>query len=438
MSFPRYEAYKDSGVEWLGDVPEHWKVLKLKRIASFQSGDFITSESIEPDGFYPVFGGNGLRGYTSSYTHEGNFALIGRQGALCGNINYGTGHFWASEHAVVVSPHDEVITKWLGELLRSMNLNQYSVSAAQPGLAVERIVDLYVPYPSTSEQTQIAQFLDRQTAQIDALIAEQQRLIELLKEKRQVVISHAVTKGLDPTVTMKDSGVEWLGEVPEHWDIYLVKRNFNVELGKMLNSTKSMKGSIEKPYLRAANIHWNSVLLDSVHEMEFSEKQLSRYQLKSGDLLVTEGGVTVGRSAIWNGQLEECYYQNSINRVRPNCPNSASTYFLLYWMYLVKIIGYIDLAANMATFGHLTQEKLQNLFMPFPPIKEQTQIAHFLDDETYRVDTLVEEAEKSKLLLQERRSALISAAVTGKIDVRNWQPTANPQLEPTPMIAHGR
>jgi type I restriction enzyme S subunit len=124
MSFPRYPAYKDSGVEWLGDVPGHWPIWAIKRIASLRSGDMIGPESIFEAGPYPVYGGNGLRGYTSDFTHEGSFALIGRQGALCGNVNYAAGQFWASEHAVVVSPKQPLATKWIGEMLRTMNLGQ--------------------------------------------------------------------------------------------------------------------------------------------------------------------------------------------------------------------------------------------------------------------------------------------------------------------------
>ena len=128
MSLPPYPNYKDSGVEWLGQVPEHWEVCALKRIVSMQSGESITGESIEETGEYQVFGGNGLRGYTSAFTHDGKFVLIGRQGALCGNINYASGKFWASEHAVVATPIKQVNTVWLGEILRAMNLNQYSVA----------------------------------------------------------------------------------------------------------------------------------------------------------------------------------------------------------------------------------------------------------------------------------------------------------------------
>ncbi|MCX5952791.1 MAG: restriction endonuclease subunit S [Cyanobacteria bacterium] len=124
MSFPRYPAYKPSGVEWLGEVPEHWEVMPLKRIVAMQSGNSITAETIESAGAYPVYGGNGLRGYTSSFTHSGEFVLIGRQGALCGNINYATGRFFASEHAVVATARKSVDVTWLGEMMRTMNLNR--------------------------------------------------------------------------------------------------------------------------------------------------------------------------------------------------------------------------------------------------------------------------------------------------------------------------
>ncbi|MDX8401162.1 MAG: restriction endonuclease subunit S, partial [Mariprofundaceae bacterium] len=166
-----YPAYKPSGVEWLADVPEHWNIQKLRWLASFRSGESITSERIEDIGPYPVYGGNGLRGFTSSYTHEGTHILIGRQGAQCGNIHYSTDkRFWASEHAVVVTPYKTLRVVWLGSVLKAMNLNQYSVSAAQPGLAVDRVMDLMVAEPPFKEQSAIADFLDRETGRIDALI----------------------------------------------------------------------------------------------------------------------------------------------------------------------------------------------------------------------------------------------------------------------------
>ncbi len=188
---------KPSGAEWLGDVPEHWEVRRLKTICSMKSGEGITAESIEAVGDYPVYGGNGLRGYASSYTHDGAFVLIGRQGALCGNVHIARGRFWASEHAVVAAQIGGQEIGWFGAILTAMNLNQYSIAAAQPGLAVERILNLYLPVPSTIEQRTIAEHLDRATTNIEAAIARARRQVELVEEYRTRLIADVVTGKLD-------------------------------------------------------------------------------------------------------------------------------------------------------------------------------------------------------------------------------------------------
>lgn len=184
---------RDSGIEWLGEIPKHWNIFTLKRLANLKSGETITADSIEEEGIYPVYGGNGLRGYTSTFTHSGYYVLIGRQGALCGNINYAQEQFWASEHAVVVSPVKPLETKWLGELLRVMNLNQYSISAAQPGLSVEIVSNLYLPVPPLDEQQTIVIYIETETQKLDALKAATERTINLLKERRSSLIAAAVT-----------------------------------------------------------------------------------------------------------------------------------------------------------------------------------------------------------------------------------------------------
>jgi type I restriction enzyme, S subunit len=184
---------KPSGIEWLGDVPEHWEVKKLKYVASLKSGEGITSDLIKEIGEYPVYGGNGLRGFFSKYTHEGTYILIGRQGALCGNINYGTGKFWATEHAVVVTILDGSEVLWLGELLRLMNLNQYSVAAAQPGLSVDNIVNLKIPVPDHREQWEIGAYIEKEKSKIAHTIERIEKEIELLQEYRVALINEVVT-----------------------------------------------------------------------------------------------------------------------------------------------------------------------------------------------------------------------------------------------------
>jgi type I restriction enzyme S subunit len=188
---------KPSGISWLGDVPEGWEVSKLKRLARLRSGETITAFQIEESGDFPVYGGNGHRGYTARYTHDGDFVLIGRQGALCGNIHLATNKFFASEHAIVAHPRTGYVVRWFEEILRVMNLNQYSIAAAQPGLSVERIEVLGLPVPPVEEQAAIVRWADKETADLNTAIALADREIALIQEFRTRLIADVVTGKLD-------------------------------------------------------------------------------------------------------------------------------------------------------------------------------------------------------------------------------------------------
>ena len=418
MSFPSYPEYKDSDIPWLGKIPKHWSTCSLKRITSLKSGDSITAEQIGEEGEYPVYGGNGLRGYTSSFTHEGRFPLIGRQGALCGNVNYSDGKFWASEHAVVVTPVKATTNvTWLGELLRAMNLNQYSVSAAQPGLSVEALSNLRVPYPPSTEQVAIADFLNLETGKIDALIAEQGKLLELLAEKRQATISHAVTRGLNPNVPMKDSGVEWLGMVPAHWSVAPLAYRYDVQLGKMLDAAK-INGDNLRPYLRVFDVQWGRINIDDLPTMDFDESARKKFRLEPGDILVNEGGSYPGRSAIWAGELNECYYQKALHRLRPISTKADVPQFFYYVLCWAANLGVFSYGGNETTIEHLPAEKLRRYRFAFPSVEEQKEISEYLEVELSKLGALQRTSEHAVELLKERRAALISAAVTGRIDVR--------------------
>jgi type I restriction enzyme S subunit len=183
---------KDSGVEWIGEIPEGWEVKALKHIARLQSGETISAEKFVEEGF-PVFGGNGFRGHASNYTNEGDFVLIGRQGALCGNINYATGKFFASEHAIVVYPLKKESLLWLGEVIRMADFNRLSQSAAQPGIAVNVIKNEFFAYPNKAEQIEISEFIDIISKKIASAISLKEKEIEKLKEYKASLINSAVT-----------------------------------------------------------------------------------------------------------------------------------------------------------------------------------------------------------------------------------------------------
>ena len=232
-----YPAYKPSGVEWLGDVPEHWEVRRLKTLCSMKSGEGITAMSIEPTGEYPVYGGNGLRGYTSNYTHDGNFVLIGRQGALCGNVHVARGRFWASEHAVVAALDRGHALEWFRAVLGVMNLNQYSIAAAQPGLAVERVLNLWLPVLDPQEQAVIAAHIEKQTAGSNVSIAFARRKIDLLREYHTCLIADVVTGKLDVREAVGRLPDEDEDEEPEPLD----------ETDTLINGKEEPSGGLAAP-----------------------------------------------------------------------------------------------------------------------------------------------------------------------------------------------
>ena len=188
---------KPSGVEWIGDIPEHWEVKQLRRIAHLHSGDGISSDEIHPEGYYPVIGANGVRGYTDRYAHEGEAVIIGRVGAECGSVYLAGGQFWASDNAVVTWPVGGESALWLYCLLDAMNLHRYSTTTAQPLLTAGQLSGLLIPIPPVKEQRAIASFLDRQTERIDTLHWRVEAAIERLQEYRTALITAAVTGKID-------------------------------------------------------------------------------------------------------------------------------------------------------------------------------------------------------------------------------------------------
>lgn len=416
--YEKYAEYQDSGIEWLGDIPSHWKVVKLSYKLRLLSGDGITAFEIEDTGAYPVYGGNGLRGFTEKYNCHGEYTLIGRQGALCGNINVAKGKFFATEHAVVVYPYENFNLTYLSEFLRFMDLGQYSVSAAQPGIAVDRINTLPIVVPTLDEQNAIGTFLDHETAKIDSLIAKQEKLIELLKEKRQAVISHAVTKGLNPDVSMKDSGVEWLGQVPEHW----VK----------------------------TKIKYVAELTPKKSELTYQENQLCTFvpmeKLKLGTLITDEekliseviGGYTYFEDGdVLLAKVTPCF-ENKNMVVAQGLKNgigfgSSEIYvlrtnqkiFAQFLYFRLQEDVFMELGAGAMTgaggLKRVPSDFLTNFEFALPSLDEQREISDYILEIQSKYDDLSSKAESAIQLMQERRTALISSAVTGKIDVRNWQ-----------------
>ncbi|MGK7872306.1 MAG: restriction endonuclease subunit S [Xenococcaceae cyanobacterium] len=393
-------------------VPSHWTGKKLGYLASLKSGESITADVIGEHGKYPVYGGNGLRGYTDSFTHSGNYVLIGRQGALCGNINYAHGEFWTSEHAVVVTPLEECDVRWLGETLRAMNLNQYSVSAAQPGISIDRISSIKIAVPPLEEQNWIGDFLDRETAEIDALVAEKERMLALLEEKREALISHVVTHGLDPNASLKPSGLDWLGDIPQHWTTCQLKRTWE---SSDYGISENIRGEGDVKVLRMTCIEDGVVDLSKGGEVESVDPWLL---LKEGDLLFnrTNSLDQIAKVGIVKSTPEQSTtFASYLVRIRTN--DLAFPEFLAAYLNSQEFLAFARKNAIPAIGqANLSPSRYGDIKIALPPKSEQKEIISMIESERERTAELEKDLTHSITLLKERRSALITAAVTGQID----------------------
>jgi len=227
---------------------------------------------------------------------------------------------------------------------------------------------------------------------------------------------------MKPYASYKPSGVPWLGDVPRHWEVNTIKRGYEITLGKMLQTEQKASTDVSAPYLRSANVQSERVDVSDVQTMWFSEHEVHQLALEPNDLVVCEGG-DAGRSAIWHGEIDGCYFQNSVNRVRGVYNNT--TFYLMRWLGVVKSCGYMDIVCNKATIAHLTKEKLANLPMLFPPPDEQQAIADYLDAETARIDTLIHEKDELIGLLREWRQSVIAEYTSGATQPQDKKATGN-------------
>ncbi len=438
MSLPRYPEYKDSGVEWLGQTPAHWRLSKLKNVASFSGGgtpsrDNLTFWNGEIPWVSPkdmkaevieaaeeCITPEGLAGSSTSLVPPGRLLMVVRSGILKHTIPVAINKVEVAlnQDLKALAFDSPVTSRFFLRWIQGLN-DELLLAWSKQGATVESIEQAFlsetvVPLPPEEEQSTIATFLDRETGKIDALIAEQEKLLALLAEKRQATISHAVTKGLNPDAPMKESGVAWLGEVPEHWTLPPLYLRYSSELRKMLDAGR-ITGSHLVPYLRNVDVQWDAINFSDLPTMDIESSEYERYTVRKGDLLVCEGG-EVGRAAVVRHIEEVIGYQKALHRLRA-LSDSEHPRYLFYTFAWASKTGVFS-GEGQATIAHLTGEQLRKYRFPKPPKMEQQAIAAFLDAETAKLDALKTESEHAITLLKERRSALIAAAVTGQIDVR--------------------
>jgi type I restriction enzyme S subunit len=432
MSFPRYPAYKDSGHDWLGFVPGHWSVAKFRH-SFFESPEKIEGEVVGPMLSVSGYRGVEIKEYDDENRKRTDEELLGyrivRPGQLVVNtmwLNYaGLG---VSEHEGHVSPAyrsywitEELDRRYAHHLMRSsVYVGGYTkfITGIRPNslqMGREDLMVFPVIQPPKAEQVQIADFLDDETAKIDALVAEQEQLITLLKEKRQAVISHAVTKGLDPSVPMKDSGVEWLGEVPAHWRTSALKHICDVRDGT--HDTPQFLAPSEDtfPFVTTKDLGGGRVSFEEAKHIsrEDFENFARRSRVDLGDVLMPMIGSIGGAVLVDTGEafaIKNIALFKGADHFDPRW----LTHFLNSDLSSVQF----DLNRSGGVQGFVALSVLRDLRIPVPPKIEQVEIADSLSKALANINDLIGLASESIATLQERRATLISAAVTGQIDIR--------------------
>jgi type I restriction enzyme, S subunit len=440
MSFPRYPKYEDSGVEWLGDVPTHWEFRRLKSLVE-EPLKYGANESAElDDRTQPRFvritdiddAGN-LRDETfkslpakvaEPYLPKDGDVLLARSGATVGKSfiyskEWGTACF--AGYLIRARLRDsQCLPRWLYYFCQTDGYWGYvvgsQIQATIQNVSAEKYANLYLPIPPREEQSLIAAFLDRETAKIDGLVAEQRRLIELLKEKRQAVISHAVTKGLNVHAPMKPSGIEWLGDVPEHWEVKAMRNIANVVRGASPRPAGDplFFGGGAVPWVTVAEITKDDLVDLTETETLLTEVGASHSKLfKKGTLIYSNSGATLGVPKIL--RIDACANDGVVAFERLS--RDVHPQFLYH--YLASITNAIREKVKQGSGQpNLNTDIVKALRFGLPPMDEQELIVRRIADLSETFGSLTTEAQRAIDLLQERRTALISAAVTGKIDVR--------------------
>ena len=424
-----YPAYKDSGVEWLGEIPGHWEAKRLKFSAHLNAGQSPSSKVVSeyPDGL-PFLQGNAEFGPISPIprlacddatkrAYAGDILLSVR--APVGAINIADQTYGIGRGLCAIQPAPGLEARFAYYLLATVRLwlKGAATGSTYDAVTASDIGSLPAILPSAGEQRAIAAFLDRETAKIDSLVAKKERLIELLQEKRTALISHAVTKGLDPGVPLKDSGVEWLGEIAAHWEVLrlfrLTPSDRGIMYGIVLPGPNVPDGV---PIVKGGDVHPERLRVDRLNRTDPDiEAGHVRSRLRAGDLVYAIRG-SIGDVAIIPDELEGANLTQDAARVAYTAQTHGQ--WLLYTLKSSVTFAQLDAGALGATIRGINIRDLKRVVVPLPPHEEQHAIAAFLDRETAQIDALVAKVREAIERLKELRTALISAAVTGKIDVR--------------------
>jgi type I restriction enzyme, S subunit len=417
----KYDKYKPSGVEWIGEIPEHWNVATIGRVSNLGRGRVISNIEIgENEGGYPVYSSqtenNGVMGRINTFDFEGEYVTWTTDGANAGTVFYRSGKFNCTNVCGTIQPKnwEQLELRFLPYFL---NLGtRYSVRLdINPKLMNNMMAKIPLVIPPKPEQTAIANYLDEKTTQIDTLIAKKQRLIELLKEERSAVINDAVTKGINPNAKLRPSGSEWLGDIPKHWEVKKLKYVLDGKLKYGANEVAEFENENDPRYIRITDFGDDGKLLNDTFK-SLPYEIAKEYLLFEGDILFARSGATVGKTFQFKNYNGDACYAGYLIKATPNKDIIYSDY--LYYFTKSNIYeNWKNSIYNQATIQNIGADKYGILEIIIPVINDQILIVQYIETEIQKIEKTIAKIEKDIELMQEYRTALISEVVTGKVKV---------------------
>ena len=439
----RYNEYKDSGVQWLGEIPSHWEVVRLKSvIKDSQSG--VWGEDPKHDGSDTLCLRVADFNYNNGYLKEDNLTYRNYGKELSSNkqlqmrdllleksgggdlypvgrvVRYNFNGIVAtcSNFIQKLTPRDNVDSDFIYYLFRTMyylkvNGLYYNQTTGIQNLKVKEYLSQTVFLPPLSEQQAIANYLDTATAKIDEAIAQQQKMIDLLNERKQIIINNAVTKGLNPDAPMKDSGVDWIGEICKNWRMYRLKHLLKTNLMYGANESAESEETSYPRYIRITDIDENGKLKpDTFRSLE--PLKAEPYLLTRGDILFARSGATAGKTYLFDEDIKACFAGYLI---KAQVSNKLLSRYLMYYTRSGIYDQWKNSIFIQATIQNIGADKYANLRIPLPTIEEQKTIVSYLDTETMKIDKVLDTHKRQISLLQERKQIIINDVVTGKVKV---------------------
>ena len=430
----QYSSYKDSKIEGIRKIPEHWKINKIKNLFQIYNGStpksnekywdgkicWITPADYKTESVYINQSNRTItkEGYDSCGTHlvkKGSIIISTR--APIGTVAIANKKLCTNQGCKSLEKIKELNTKYYYYFftISKNELENLGKGTTFMELSTSDLNNFLITTPSFEEQNEIVKYLDHKTSTIEENITKNKKLIELLKEKRTTIINQAVTKGLNPETQMKESGIEWIGKIPEHWIISRLK--FNISKKAQYGANKEPEKNDEKQdvrYIRITDINENGFLKDS--KVYLSREDANEFILNKNDILFARSGATVGKAYLHQNTSEICCYAGYL--IRYITKKTLNSKYLLYFTMSKSYWAWIHYVSTQSTIENVSADKYNELIVPLPDYLEQTEIIEYLDSKTNKIDITIEKIERNIELLEEYKESLIHHVVTGKIDVR--------------------